>query len=166
VPTHPDLFAVEFQPGDFASSLNSLKLFEAEEIITELAPFTKVPRAMYTSVQCGSASGDNIELKSDLVYVNHSCEPNVVLDLSSKDMSQWHMRALRQIRPGDPLTYFYPSTEWKMAQPFDCLCGSKNCLGRIEGALNLSATELSSRGFINPWIWVQFEAKSDGSVVE
>jgi len=22
------------------------------------------------------------------------------------------------------VTFFYPSTEWKMAQPFDCLCGS------------------------------------------
>lgn len=22
------------------------------------------------------------------------------------------------------VTFFYPSTEWKMVQPFDCLCGS------------------------------------------
>ena len=34
--------------------------------------------------------------------VNHSCEPNVAFDLSSKDMSQWHVRALRPIKAGDP----------------------------------------------------------------
>jgi len=67
----------------------------------------------------------------------------VVFDLSSKDTSQWHVRTLRPIKAGDPrepqdipalaaltgietitVTFFYPSTEWKMAQPFDCLCGS------------------------------------------
>jgi len=77
------------------------------------------------------------------------------------------------------VTFFYPSTEWKMAQPFDCLCGStvrpnfllvhpdfhgqwirQGCLERIEGAISLSAEELSSHGFVNPWIWVQFEAKT------
>lgn len=42
-------------------------------------------------------------LADDLFYpVNHSCEPNVVFDLSSKDMSHWHLRALREIKAGDP----------------------------------------------------------------
>lgn len=139
--------------------------------------------------------------------VNHSCEPNVVLDLSSKDMSRWNMRALRQIKPGDPCesqdAVSSSGFDYRRNDDSDVLLpehrvenGSairlplrlegtpevillprpvadphkrgtqQNCLGRIEGALNLTATELSSRGFINPWIWAQFEAKSDGSVVE
>ena len=138
---------------------------------------------------------------NDLFYpVNHSCDPNVAFDLSSEDTSQWHVRALTSIKVGDPcesrdtptlsvltsaetvtVTFFYPSTQWTMAQPFDCLCGSmvrlvsplahldsqkqsirQECLGRIEGAISLTARELSSHGFINPWIWAQFEAKWSG----
>jgi hypothetical protein len=38
------------------------------------------------------------------------------------------------LKPGDELTFFYPSTEWNMAQGFDCFCGTATCRGRIEGA--------------------------------
>lgn len=41
-------------------------------------------------------------MTSSLPPVNHSCEPNVVFDLSSKDVLQWHLRAVRLIKPGDP----------------------------------------------------------------
>jgi len=40
----------------------------------------------------------------------------------------------RGLQVGDELTFFYPSTEWDMAQPFDCLCGAPTCRGRISGA--------------------------------
>jgi hypothetical protein len=43
-------------------------------------------------------------------------------------------QALKEIGPGDELTFFYPSTEWEMAQPFQCFCGTTNCLGMIQGA--------------------------------
>lgn len=77
--------------------------------------------------------------------VNHSCEPNVAFDLSSEDQNEWHVRALKTIREGETrkclyaipatkytdhlstyaqVTFFYPSTEWDMAQPFDCICGT------------------------------------------
>ena len=36
-------------------------------------------------------------------------------------------------------TFFYPSTEWAMASPFDCHCGSARCLGRIAGASQVPA---------------------------
>jgi len=90
VPTHPDLFIVEFSPGDFASRLVSLKVcfrlcdsitsvspylpvhhhqpFDAEERIADLFPFARAPRAAYNTVQCGPSHEDNIVLNSDLVY--------------------------------------------------------------------------------------------------
>jgi hypothetical protein len=46
--------------------------------------------------------------------------------------------ALRELNPGDEMTFFYPSTEWKMTQSFNCYCGSSNCLGDIRGASYLS----------------------------
>lgn len=45
---------------------------------------------------------------------------------------------LRKIETGEAMIFFYPSTEWFMAQGFDCLCGSAKCLNKIQGAAHLS----------------------------
>jgi hypothetical protein len=39
--------------------------------------------------------------------------------------------APRAREPGDELRCFYPSTEWAMAEGFDCKCGAPECLGFI-----------------------------------
>jgi hypothetical protein len=44
------------------------------------------------------------------------------------------MQAIRDIRSGDDITFFYPSTEWHMQQPFACACGRPECVGMISGA--------------------------------
>lgn len=38
--------------------------------------------------------------------------------------------------------FFYPSTEWKMAQPFQCQCNTPSCRGTIGGASQLPAAHL------------------------
>jgi hypothetical protein len=82
---------------------------------------------------------DHICLNPDFLrYTNHSCCPNIFFDTTA-----YEIVCLRDIKPGDELTYFYPSTEWEMAQPFQCLCGCKNCLGYIGGASYLSQEVLS-----------------------
>ena len=48
----------------------------------------------------------------------------------------------RALKKGDVLTFFYPSTEWEMAQEFECGCGSERCLGRINGAKDMKVEEL------------------------
>lgn len=63
---------------------------------------------------------------------------------------------------GDELTFFYPSSEWAMAQPFDCFCGSSNCRGRIDGAGKMSAKQLEGlwlNGYIRDMIAERDEAK-------
>jgi hypothetical protein len=50
---------------------------------------------------------------------------------------------LRAIAPGDPLRIFYPATEWDMAEPFTCLCGTERCIGRVGGAAHLDPEVLS-----------------------
>ncbi|MCJ1477547.1 hypothetical protein MMC13_006219 [Lambiella insularis] len=49
---------------------------------------------------------------------------------------------------GEELTFFYPSTEWEMAQPFDCRCGAKTCAKRISGASEMGRHGLGDR-FVN-----------------
>lgn len=68
------------------------------------------------------------------------------------------------------VTYFYPSTEWELKQPFECKCGAsvshflhsieipavidacQSCLGYISGARDLPAKELMTREGLGAWI--------------
>jgi hypothetical protein len=68
-----------------------------------------------------------------LQYINHSCDPNIFFDTSRMQLS-----CLKDISAGDELTFFYPSTEFAMESPFNCFCGSNNCLHKIQGASFLS----------------------------
>ncbi|TFK39415.1 hypothetical protein BDQ12DRAFT_681748 [Crucibulum laeve] len=152
-PTFAGTFVVEFAPGEFTSGLKAIEGFDAGQTMALLGRdrITKGPKA-YTSVQCGRGKEDHIELNSDLVYINHSCEPNVAFDLSSADRTKWNLRALKRIEPGTFLTFFYPSTEWDMDQPFTCQCKTPTCLGMIQGAKYLSRKQLVAREFASPWI--------------
>lgn len=69
-----------------------------------------------------------------LRYLNHSCAPNLFVDIRER-----RCVALRAVRAGEELTFFYPSTEWRMQSPFACHCGTAECCGEIRGAAALCA---------------------------
>ncbi len=81
-----------------------------------------------------------------LAYLNHSCQPNVIVDTTHLGCY-----ATRDIAIGEELAYFYPSTEWDMAQPFVCLCDAPECIRLVVGAKYLPLDVLS-RYFINEHI--------------
>ncbi|KAI0825892.1 hypothetical protein BC629DRAFT_1451389 [Irpex lacteus] len=157
-PTHPSLFVPVIGTGEFSTSLRATKRFESGEILAAITGVRSAERT-YQTVQCGPAQEDNLQLDSDLVYANHSCEPNTFWDFTSADPSEWHVRALKVIEVGDEITFFYPSTEWSMDQPFECRCLASDCLGRIAGAETLSVSELHKYD-VNPWIISLLEAKA------
>lgn len=64
-----------------------------------------------------------------LAKFNHSCDPTAFVDTSRRECV-----ALRDVSVGEQLDYFYPATEWHMAEPFECRCRASRCLGRIVGA--------------------------------
>ncbi|KAF2242292.1 hypothetical protein BU26DRAFT_400657, partial [Trematosphaeria pertusa] len=141
------LLRVEHLPGAFASRSVSLVDLPAGAVFARITNPTPASCA-YTSVQ---ASRDlHIELNCDLVFINHSCRPTLVFD-----MARWEVRvdpALKGgLNAGDELTFFYPSTEWHMAQPFDCRCQAAECRGTISGAKDMS-TEVLSRYWLNAHI--------------
>lgn len=74
-----------------------------------------------------------------LSALNHSCDPNVILD-----MEKMVVVACRDIKAGDELSFFYPSTEWEMAAPFICLCGSPSCIHVVAGARFLPLSTLEN----------------------
>ena len=61
-------------------------------------------------------------------YLNHCCEPNGYMNTTERTF-----RALRDIAPGKEISFNYLTTESEMAEPFNCLCGSANCFGFIQG---------------------------------
>ncbi|GAB1469926.1 hypothetical protein MASR2M66_08030 [Chloroflexota bacterium] len=81
-----------------------------------------------------------------LAALNHSCDPNVILDTEHMEMV-----ACRDIEKGEELYFFYPSTEWQMDAPFICLCGSPNCINVVAGARFLPLSTLE-RHFLNSHI--------------
>lgn len=72
-----------------------------------------------------------------LAALNHSCNPNVILDTE-----RMVMIACRDIEKGEELSFFYPATEWEMQAPFICLCGSANCIHVVAGARFLPLSTL------------------------
>ena len=74
-----------------------------------------------------------------LAALNHSCDPNVILDTE-----RMLMVACRDIQKSEDLSFFYPSTEWEMNAPFICLCGASNCIHVVAGARFLPLSTLEN----------------------
>jgi uncharacterized protein YchJ len=108
--------------------LRSKKRFNSNDIITSFSKSKVGFDVTYLTVQISEK--EHISLQPEfLQYINHSCDPNVFFDVDSMNLI-----ALKDIEENEELTFFYPSTEWKMVQPFDCFCESENCLKTIKGA--------------------------------
>ncbi|ODM17277.1 hypothetical protein SI65_06952 [Aspergillus cristatus] len=147
IKTHPDLLYVHRSPKAFASAAISQTDLPAGALFTKITTATPAPKA-YTSVQTGPDT--HIELNSDLVFINHSCTPSLVFDMHNMEVRVVDDRPLKK---GDALTFFYPSSEWDMGQPFECACGAGEgkCLGRISGAKDMSEEALKGY-WLNPHI--------------
>lgn len=117
-------------------SLNATTAIKPGEIISKFHAGITQSYATYLTVQTGVDT--HITLQPEfLQYINHSCDPNVFFDTASMELI-----CLKPLQPGDELTFFYPSTEWEMSQPFVCNCQSSSCLQLINGAAHLDKSTL------------------------
>lgn len=131
-PSHPNQISVSAGPGRTSAAISLVSL-PAGALFAPITGLTSCPRRTWTSVQ-NSVDGSSIELNSDLVFRNHSCRPSLVFDMGKLEVRVVDNAPLKA---GDPLTFFYPSTEWEMAAPFTCECPAKDASGcgkRIMGA--------------------------------
>lgn len=67
-------------------------------------------------------------------YMNHGCDPTTNI----RDRA---VVARRDITAGEGVTFDYNTTEWDMAEPFTCRCGSARCVGIVRGARHLSPAD-------------------------
>ncbi len=137
-PSHPGLISVEKGTAAFSTHAVSLRSFSQNAVLAKMTAATRAKARSYTTVQ--SSKIEDIELNSDLVFCNHSCKPSLVFDMKNMEV---RVVADRPLQEGADLTFFYPSTEWDMDQPFDCNCGAGNdCVGRVRGARYLDEKTL------------------------
>ncbi|MBW4593709.1 MAG: SET domain-containing protein-lysine N-methyltransferase [Brasilonema angustatum HA4187-MV1] len=119
-------------------SLHASVTFIPDEVISTFVPKEILNEPNYLTVQLNEQ--EHIMLAPEfLQYINHSCNPNVFFNTTNLVVI-----CLRRIEVGEEMTFFYPSTEWCMAQTFDCNCKTQKCLGRIQGALYLHPTILQT----------------------
>jgi hypothetical protein len=124
--------------ADHHHSLVTRVRFLPTDVVHPFGAREHVPHPTGHSVQVGES--EHILLTPPfLEYINNSCDPNVVFDTDTRLVT-----AVRVIEPGEEIMFFYPSTEWRLASPFECQCGSTRCLGRIAGASTLDPVVLQS----------------------
>ncbi|KAK1983540.1 hypothetical protein LZ30DRAFT_687585 [Colletotrichum cereale] len=157
-PSHPDVQEVvkasetEFLTKSFSKvSLPPFAVFAK----MSFPPCDLADEPTYATVQCGK--NKHLNLNSDLLYINHSCEPSLIFDTGNFNV----LAGPKGLRPGDELTFFYPSTEWHMAQPFDCFCGTPSCRGTIGGARDMPRAQLEGL-WLNGHVRELLEARDAG----
>lgn len=124
-------------------SLHTTVPFKAGSKIIAFSAGAIVHHPTYLTIQV--ADGEHITLQPEyLQYINHSCNPNVFFDTTTMQLV-----CIRAVEPGDELTFFYPSTEWNMVQPFHCFCEGTNCLRYIQGATHLTPDILAQYRLTN-----------------
>jgi hypothetical protein len=76
-------------------------------------------------------------------FINHSCDPSCQMLFEGDRV---YLAAIKDISPGDELTFDYNTTEFEMGKhAFKCLCGSPNCVGEIKGYKFLTDEEKEKR---------------------
>lgn len=77
---------------------------------------------------------DGQRMGSDCRFVNHSCSPNCEMQKwSVNGLSRMALFALRNIQPGEELTYDYNFSLFNPAEGQPCKCETRECRGVIGG---------------------------------
>lgn len=137
-PSHPTLINVVKSSTAFSSYAISLVSRPAGNHFARITKHYVVPSRTFATVE--TPNGRHIDLNSDLFYINHSCNPSLEFDMALMEV---RVSRYRELRKGDVLTFFYPSTESFLAQPFKCFCGEATCKGTIQGAEQMGAAQLT-----------------------
>lgn len=108
--------------------------FDKGQVVIEATGLVRDTQTMYT-IQVGWDK--HLEVDEPARYLNHSCVPNLGVKTMAIDCLQFI--ALRDIQPGEELTFDYAMTEYmhytrsNQEDEFDltCLCGHPSCRGRL-----------------------------------
>jgi hypothetical protein len=140
-PCLSDRLGVIEEDSALGARLVAKRPFRCGDLILPLTG--RLSEATYRTIQVGERA--HLE-GSLLAFMNHSCRPSAVVVTQELAIRAW-----TDLEIGEEVTFFYPSTEWDMVRPFECLCKAPNCMGHVSGAKHVSLGLLSCY-FINPHI--------------
>jgi hypothetical protein len=135
------MFKIITDDSSYGARLFTNQSFREGDVIHRIEQYRVMVQPTYQTIQIGH--NRHIEEHWVISYLNHSCQPNTHIDVERMEVI-----ASRDIAADEELSFFYPSTEWEMARPFDCRCGSRQCIRKVAGAKHLSA-DILKRYFIN-----------------
>lgn len=163
---------------------NCVEVIEVEKDYKSLTAKINIPKGTFLGDYRGKITKERgqhtvqIGLDSHIasvgfvIYSNHSCSPNAQFiyharnnankeELPDDQILSWYLVSSRDILEGEPITNDYTLTEYSMAVPFDCLCKSPYCLGRVQGFRFLPKEEKEKRfPFASPVVQKLFEIES------
>ncbi len=135
--------------------LFSRKKFSMGDLVINFGSSTMLDTPNYLTVQIGI--NQHILMSPEyLQFTNHSCNPNLLYNTATMELE-----CLRDISIGDELTFFYPATEWKMSQKFECQCGEIDCIGLVKGAADI-AIEILNKYKLTNFIKSMLKDKNQG----
>lgn len=152
---------VEYRPSrSKPTSISSLVHLPAGSLLTRIKTAKPHHEPAWFTLQTSADS--HVTLNSALLYMNHSCDPSVEIDVAKMEV---RVSRHRDLQIGDSITFFYPSTEWDMDRGFQCECKTRNCLGWITGANDLDPELLcGGEWWINEWIVFMKEQRGKGEL--
>ncbi|WP_225896516.1 SET domain-containing protein-lysine N-methyltransferase [Amazonocrinis nigriterrae] len=130
---NPKLFKIVGQ-RNFNRTAVATHHIKKDEVVYNILPYSSKTSADFLTVQFNT---EEHILDQLLEAMNHSCSPTTFVDILLMQVI-----ALRDISPGEELTFFYPSTEWEMDRPFQCNCRSSQCIDFVTGAKKLAINQM------------------------
>ena len=87
-----------------------------------------------------------------MALVNHSCNPNCGIKLNETGAHDYV--AMQDIKPGEEITFDYAMQNYDVGYfPSKCLCGAKDCRGKIGGWKDLPIDKKKQyKGFSAPYL--------------
>ena len=87
-----------------------------------------------------------------MALVNHSCKPNCGIKLNETGAHDYV--AMQDIKPGEEITFDYAMQNYDVGYfPSKCLCGAKDCRGKIGGWKDLPIDKKKQyKGFFAPYL--------------
>ena len=106
--------------------LRAARAFIKDALLIDLQTAEEVPGPDYASIDLGHQHVHH----SIARFINHSCDPTAYVDAKAKKIV-----AVKPIKRGDEITFNYLISERQIVAPFDCNCGTSNCVRRVKKIL-------------------------------
>ena len=124
------------EDGCYNALIAAVDIFPGEDILS-VKEGKRYPEANRYTLQ--TAEKDHVEVINELRYTNHECvTANAFFDFNR---NPWVLMSQKFIKRGEPITYDYVTTEYKVTKSFKCKCNSEKCRNFIGGFFHLNDKE-------------------------